>query len=118
MAPALRQLYRGKRDVMERALRERLGGRLTWPEPKGGFFLWATLPEGVDDQTLLDRALAQRLVFVIGSAFYVDGSGHDRIRLSFSAPSAGQIQEGVVRLAAVMDSAREAVGGPAAPSMA
>ena len=35
---------------------------------------------------LLERALAHGLVFVIGSAFFVDGSGHDTIRLSFSAP--------------------------------
>jgi DNA-binding transcriptional MocR family regulator len=57
---------------------------------------------GYDDVSLLERALEQRLVFVIGSAFYVDGSGHDRIRLSFSAPSVERIEEGVRRLAAVM----------------
>jgi DNA-binding transcriptional MocR family regulator len=41
-------------------------------------------------------------VFVIGSAFYVDGSGHDRIRLSFSAPSPDRIREGARRLAAAI----------------
>lgn len=102
LAPQLRQLYRTKRDVMEQALREELGGRLRWPAPKGGFFLWATLPEGSDDDTLLARALDERVVFVIGSAFYVDGTGHDRIRLSFSAPTVERIREGARRLAAAM----------------
>lgn len=102
LAPALRDLYRRKRDVMERALRAELGDRLRWTAPKGGFFLWATLPEGSDDVTLLSRALEQKLVFVIGSAFYVDGSGHDRIRLSFSAPTVERIEEGARRLAAAM----------------
>lgn len=102
IAPGLRALYRQKRDAMEQALRRELGDRLRWPAPKGGFFLWATLPAGVDDMTLLDRALAQRLVFVTGSAFYVDGTGHDRIRLSFSAPTAERIEEGARRLAAAM----------------
>ena len=101
-APALRDLYRRKREVMEQALRVELGDRLTWLVPKGGFFLWATLAAGYDDMSLLERALEQRLVFVIGSAFYVDGTGHDRIRLSFSAPSAERIEEGVRRLAAAM----------------
>ncbi len=101
-APALRDLYRRKREVMEQALRTELGDRLSWLVPKGGFFLWATLAPGYDDVSLLERALEQRLVFVIGSAFYVDGTGHDRIRLSFSAPSVERIQEGVRRLAAVM----------------
>ena len=100
LAPPLRALYRGKRDAMERGLRAELGSELRWPAPKGGFFLWATLPPGIDDVTLLSRALERKLVFVIGSAFYVDGTGHDKIRLSFSAPTAEQIQEGVRRLAA------------------
>jgi 2-aminoadipate transaminase len=102
LAPALRELYRRKREVMEAALRRELGDRLSWPAPKGGFFLWARLPEGTDDITVLARALEQRLVFVIGSAFYVDGTGHDRIRLSFSAPSAERIEEGVRRLAGIL----------------
>jgi 2-aminoadipate transaminase len=105
IAPQLRDLYRRKRDVMEQALRAELGDRLTWPAPKGGFFLWATLPEGQDDLALLDRALAQRLVFVTGSAFYVNGTGHDKIRLSFSAPSPERIVEGVRRLSAVLQPA-------------
>ncbi|MBF8300375.1 MAG: lysN 2, partial [Acidobacteria bacterium] len=103
LAPTLRDIYRRKRDVMQTALRAELGDRLRWAAPKGGFFLWATLPENCDDLTLLSRALDERLVFVIGSAFYVDGTGHDRIRLSFSAPTAERIQEGVRRLAAAMN---------------
>jgi 2-aminoadipate transaminase len=102
LAPRLRAHYASKRRVMEQALRRELGDRLTWPAPKGGFFLWATLPPGQTDVALLDRALEQRLVFVIGSAFYVDGTGHEKIRLSFSAPTPERIEEGVRRLSAVM----------------
>jgi 2-aminoadipate transaminase len=111
LAPELRKLYRTKRDVMEQALREELGGRLQWPAPKGGFFIWVTLPHGDDDESLLARALEQRLVFVIGSAFYVDGSGHDRIRLSVSAPSRDRIREGARRLAAAIKLAKGAALG-------
>lgn len=105
LAPTLRGLYRRKRDAMEKALRDELGDRLRWATPRGGFFLWATLPEGSDDVTLLSRAVDQRLVFVIGSAFYVDGTGHDHIRLSFSASTEERIQEGARRLAAAMQGA-------------
>jgi 2-aminoadipate transaminase len=105
IAPRLRDIYRRKREVMEQALRAELGDRLTWLPPKGGFFLWATLPEGQDDASVLERALAQRLVFVTGSAFYVNGTGHDKIRLSFSAPTPERIVEGVRRLSAVLQPA-------------
>ena len=101
-AAPLRQLYRMRRDVMEEALREQLGGRLTWLAPKGGFFLWAKLPEGYACEPLLAQALEQGVLFVIGSAFCVDGSGHDRIRLSFSWPSPERIREGSRRLALAM----------------
>ena len=103
LAPKLRALYAEKRDVMEQAIRKHIGGRLTWSSPKGGFFVWATLPAGCSDTVLLERALAHGLVFVVGSAFFVDGSGHDKIRLSFSAPSVDRIEEGVRRLAAAME---------------
>ena len=102
IAPQLRTTYRRKRDAMESALRAELAGRVAWRSPKGGFFLWLALPDGTTDIDLLERALQQGLVFVIGSAFHVDGSGHDTIRLSFSAPSVPRIEEGIRRLAAVM----------------
>ncbi len=100
LAPQLRELYRHKRDVMSQALRARLGTRLAWSTPKGGFFLWATIPDGCTDTMLLERALQHGVIFVVGSAFFVDGSGHNTIRLSFSAPSPERIEEGAQRLAA------------------
>jgi 2-aminoadipate transaminase len=105
IAPALRRAYRQKRDVIAGAIRAHLGDRLSWLPPKGGFFVWATLPEGRTDVEVLAHALAHGVVFVIGSAFFVDGSGHETIRLSFSAPSAERIEEGMRRLAAVLQPA-------------
>ena len=73
---------------------------MPWSRPSR--LAWATLPAGYTDHALLERALAHGLVFVVGSAFFVDGSGHDKIRLSFSAPSLDRIEEGVNRLARAM----------------
>jgi 2-aminoadipate transaminase len=99
LAPRLRHHYQQKRTVMEAALRATLDGRVTWSQPRGGFFLWVEFPEGVDDRALFDRAVERRVSFVIGSAFYVDGGGHRFGRLSFSAPSHDGIREGIRRLA-------------------
>jgi 2-aminoadipate transaminase len=115
IAPALREIYRKKRDVMEEALRRECGATLSWLVPKGGFFIWATLPDGCTDNALLERAIEQGVIFVAGSAFYVDGTGHNRIRLSFSAPPEGRIREGVERLSRAV---RGSVGGQAAPEAA
>ena len=99
IGPHLRATYRARRDALIAALRTQLDGRLSWVTPRGGFFLWATLLGGETDEALLERALEERVIFVSGSAFFVDGSGHDTIRLAFSAAPEAQIVEGVARLA-------------------
>jgi 2-aminoadipate transaminase len=101
-AAPLRALYRKRRDVMETTLRDQFGDRLTWIQPKGGFFLWARLPDEYECEALLEKAMREGVIFVIGSAFCVDGSGHDHVRLSFSWPSPERIRDGARRLAAAM----------------
>jgi 2-aminoadipate transaminase len=108
-APVLRRYYQAKRDVMVKALRAHFGGALTWPDPRGGFFLWASLPPLVDADVLLPRAIAHGVVYVAGQAFFVNGSGRHFVRLSFSAPPPDRIEEGVRRLAAAVQE-EEAAG--------
>ena len=100
--PMLRGYYQAKRDVMVQALNEEFGGKVTWPAPRGGFFLWATLPEGIDADGMIDRSVQHGVIYVAGAAFFVSDQGHNIIRLSFSAPSHDRIREGVKRLAAAV----------------
>ena len=113
--PLLRRHYAEKRDVMVAALKTELGNDISGPDPRGGFFLWATLPAAIDADRLLDRAVQHGVVYVAGSAFFVNGAGRNLIRLSFSAPSHDRIREGASRLAAAI---REELTEPAqeAPS--
>src|SRR5206468_4050612 len=98
--PTLRTYYQHKRRAMEQALARELGGVVSWPRPRGGFFLWAAFPETIDTDALLQRAIARGVVYVAGSAFFVDGRRGNLARLSFSAPSIERIDEGIRRLAA------------------
>jgi 2-aminoadipate transaminase len=95
----LRQIYRRKRDVMEGALRAHLGEIARWTQPRGGFFLWVTLPTDVDTGALLARALARQVIYVAGQPFFVDGSGTNTLRLAYSFMPDDRIREGVARLA-------------------
>ena len=105
--PLLRAHYRRKRDVMVSALTRELGERVSWPAPHGGFFLWATLPGGIDSDAMIAQAVEHGVVYVAGTAFFVDGSGANTMRLSFSAPTPDRIDEGVRRLAATIHEALE-----------
>ena len=98
IAPGLRAHYQAKRTVMERALESHLHGQVKWTSPRGGFFLWIELPPAVDDRALFDRAIKEKVSFVLGSAFFVNGAGHEFARLAFSGISHEQIEEGIRRL--------------------
>jgi 2-aminoadipate transaminase len=111
--PMLRQHYKEKRDVMAAALHAGFEGTVTWPDPHGGFFIWARLPAGIDASRLLDRAIRHGVIYVAGEAFFVgreggvpevatDTGGRSLVRLSFSAPTHARIAEGVRRLAAAV----------------
>jgi 2-aminoadipate transaminase len=103
--PGLRAHYRHKKETMERAMKASMGDLVSWREPRGGFFLWASLPAHMSGEALLPQATAERVVYVAGAAFFVDGSGQNTIRLSFSAPTPDRIVEGIGRLARVVQRA-------------
>jgi DNA-binding transcriptional MocR family regulator len=106
--PLLRAHYQAKRDVMAGALERSAHGAFSWAPPRGGFFLWARLQPPLTADVLLQFAQQRGVIFVAGTAFYVDGQGREYLRLSFSAPPPARIEEGVVRLVAAVTDAREA----------
>jgi 2-aminoadipate transaminase len=98
----LRGIYQVKCSRMLAALEREMPEGTTWTSPKGGFFIWATLPEGVDAVDIQPICREHSVEYIAGPAFYSDGSGRRSLRLSFSALSPEQIDEGVARLAAVV----------------
>jgi 2-aminoadipate transaminase len=110
--PMLRRHYQAKRDVLIKALKSELGDDIHGPDPRGGFFLWATLPQAIDADHLLERAVQHGVVYVAGTAFFVNDAGRNLMRLSFSAPGHDKLREGAARLASAI---REELAVPAEP---
>ena len=52
---------------------------------------------------MLPRAISSRVAYVPGTGFYADGSGSQYVRLCYSLPDPGRINEGIRRLAAVIE---------------
>ena len=101
----LRAVYGVRRDAMLEALARHFPPGLLWTRPKGGLFLWATAPKGIDTGELLKDALAEKVAFVPGAAFFPEGGGHDSMRLNFSYATPEVIEEGVRRLGRVLSRA-------------
>jgi DNA-binding transcriptional MocR family regulator len=104
------EAYRVRRDAMLEALAHHLPPGCRWTHPAGGFYVWLTVPEGLDTKAMLPRAVTQRVAYVPGTAFYAesDRSAAGRLmRLSFCYPTPERITEGVRRLATVLDNELE-----------
>jgi len=104
----LQGIYRAKCEHMLAALDREMPEGVTWTRPKGGFFLWVTLPEGVDAVDLHPVAQKEFVDYIPGPSFYSDGSGRRSLRLSFSAVTPEQIDTGIARLASVVRAAMPA----------
>lgn len=95
----LRGKYHERRDAMLAALEAEFPPGVTWTHPKGGLFLWVTLPEDLDSHALLQAAVEDKVAFVPGDPFYPNPEdGRRHLRLNFSNASVEQIQEGIHRL--------------------
>jgi len=99
-----RENYRERRDAILSAMDQYLPPGCTWTKPDGGFYVWVTVPEGVDTKAMLPRAVTARVAYASGTGFYADGFGSRQMRLSYCYPTPERIREGVRRLAAVLES--------------
>ena len=103
------EAYRERRDAMLRALATYLPDGCTWNVPDGGFYVWLTVPEGVDTKAMLPRAVTARVAYASGTGFYADGLGSRQLRLSYCYPTPERITEGVRRLARVLEAELDVV---------
>ena len=97
-----REMYRERRDAMLAGLADHMPAGMTWTVPTGGFFVWATLPPGLDSHAMLARAVTARVAYVPGTAFFADGFGSRFMRLSYCFPTPERILEGTRRLGEVL----------------
>ncbi|MCK4526721.1 PLP-dependent aminotransferase family protein [candidate division WOR-3 bacterium] len=94
----LRKLYKERRDVMLESMEENFPKEVKWTHPKGGLFLWVTLPNKVDTKKLFEEAKKKKVAFVPGFAFYPYEGGKNTFRLNFSNTPPDKTREGIKRL--------------------
>jgi 2-aminoadipate transaminase len=91
-------------DTLVAALREHIP-EAEFVVPEGGYFLWLDLNEDVDSTALLAEAKEEGVTFVAGPDFMIEG-GTNSLRLSFAPVPAGDVAEGVQRLARALERVR------------
>ncbi|RMF26819.1 MAG: PLP-dependent aminotransferase family protein, partial [Chloroflexi bacterium] len=106
----LRKVYGERRDVMLASMERYWPEEARWTHPQGGLFLWARVPASIDTAEFLKKAVAEKVAYVPGFAFYPSGDdGHNAMRLNFSNATPEKIEEGIRRLGVALK--KELAGG-------
>ena len=96
--PTIRALYAAQCAAMLDALERHFPQGVTWNRPRGGMFIWVTLPRGLDAAALLERAVEAKVAFVPGAPFFAENPCVNTMRLSFVTVPPPLIDEGIARL--------------------
>jgi 2-aminoadipate transaminase len=98
-------IHRERRDVMMACIQELLPEGIKYVYPDGGLFTWMELPEHVDTTALLADAIAQKVAYMPGREFFVEGQPirNNCMRVSFGGVTPEKIRTGMERLAAVIN---------------
>lgn len=95
----IRKLYKEQCQTMLQAMDTYFPKGISFTRPKGGMFIWATMPDGQSAKALFDRAVQEKVAFVPGDPFYTDGRVANTMRLNYTNASKEMIEEGIRRIA-------------------
>lgn len=101
----IRAAYRRRRDTLLRNLQEHFPRGARWSHPSSGLYVWVELPGKITSTELLrDAVTLENVAFAPGPVFAARGGGHadQSLRLSFGSNPPHRIEEGVLRLARVL----------------
>lgn len=106
----VRDVLRGRRDVLVAAVRRELGEAAIRIVPTGGMHLWVRLPDAVDADAVAQRAGEQGVVVTGGRRWFPAEPTGSFLRVSYGCAGDSEITRGVEVLARLV----EAAGPPSA----
>jgi GntR family transcriptional regulator/MocR family aminotransferase len=105
----VRAAIRERTESAVRALARHMPEGTGWSEPKGGYGLWVTLPQGVRSDRVYLRA-GKRGVLVSPGTLFTGGEDPGAIRLSISRTPPDVIDKGIRILAEIVSAEVEGAG--------
>lgn len=105
----VRRRYREKAGLMLQAMRSLFPPSVHWREPRGGMYIWVTLPKTIKTGMHSDffaSALKHEVLYVPGEICYASDPTRPRpnneMRLSYGNATPEEIEKGISRLARVI----------------
>ncbi len=91
----LRNEYAERKEILIKSLEKFMPNKVMWNEPKGGFYVWLTLPKNINSTTIFKESVKKGVVFVTGRTFDPKSKKDDCFRLAFSNVPKEDIEKGV-----------------------
>lgn len=99
----VRAYYRNQRDLMLGSIEKYFPEDIHFTRPKGGMFLWVTLPKEKNALPLLEEAVKRGVAYVPGEPFFANGGGKNTLRLSYSVATPEQVEKGIKSLGELLN---------------
>ncbi|MEM6997153.1 MAG: PLP-dependent aminotransferase family protein, partial [Myxococcota bacterium] len=90
-----KRAYHERRDALAEALREHLGGALSFRVPAGGMALWADVDPSIDVDAWASAARARGVLVGTGQKFALDGKPCPHLRLGFARHEPAELREAI-----------------------
>lgn len=94
----IRASYKERMEWMHELMVAQNWSGVTWEKPRGGMFLWVTLPEHVDSEKLLAASVKEGVAFVPGKPFYAAEAQANTMRLNYTLLNKEDTQLAISRL--------------------
>lgn len=91
----MREEYAHRCDIAYQAIVNSFPTKISCVKPKGGFFLWLTLPEEWNAMELLPEAIKKGVAYVPGDCFYATNPRQNNARLNFSSITEQDLIHGI-----------------------
>jgi len=99
---SIQNLYKRRKDVMLEALASCMPKSIQWTKPRGGFFVWVTLPDGKSSLDVVREAKKANLWIQEGDPFFAEEPTGQYLRLAYSYVEEHKIREGIAKLATLL----------------
>lgn len=98
----LKSVYRRRRNLMLKTMKEEFPEGLEYTYPEGGLFTWVELPKHLDSRVIMKECVGNNVAYVPGGSFFPNGGKENCFRLNYSTMSDEKIVEGIKRLGIVL----------------
>jgi len=98
----IRAEYKKRCLLMLDTMKQYFPEEIKYTKPDGGMFIWLELPDKINVDELLDKAIDAGVAYVSGESFFANNGPKNTMRLNYTTMPEAQIVEGIKILSNVL----------------